>query len=81
LIGSPEIRRDQTTTKEDMNMSNETVKDVYTIIKNGEKAFWQKVGRAHTNKDGSLNVYLNALPVNGELNIRDPRARGDAEGK
>jgi RNA polymerase sigma factor (TIGR02999 family) len=32
-------------------------------------------------KDGSLNVYLNALPVNGELNIRDPRPRGEAEDK
>ena len=56
-------------------MSNEQVKDVYTIVKNGEKAFWQKVGRAHVNKDGSWNVYLNALPLNGELNIREPRPK------
>ena len=61
-------------------MSTNQVKDVYTIIKNGEKAFWQKVGRAHINKDGSLNVYLNALPLNGELNIRDPRPRDESEG-
>jgi hypothetical protein len=80
LIGSPEIGGTKTG-KEGMNMSNATVKDVYTIIRNGEKAFWQKVGRAHVNKDGSLNVYLNALPVNGELNIRDPRPRGEAEGE
>jgi hypothetical protein len=57
------------------------VKDVYTILKNGEKAFWQKIGRAHVNKDASWNVYLNALPLNGELNIRDPRSRGKAEGE
>ena len=34
-------------------MSTEHVKDVYTIIKNGEKAFWQKIGRAHVNKMGA----------------------------
>jgi len=60
-------------------MSNKQVKDVYTIVRNGEKAFWQKVGRAHVNKDGSWNVYLNALPLNGELNIREPRPKGIAE--
>ena len=63
------------------NTETKEVKDVYTIIKNGEKAFWQKIGRAHVNKDGSWNVYLNALPLDGELNIRDPRPRGEAEGE
>jgi hypothetical protein len=62
-------------------MSNENSKDVYTVIRNGEKAFWQKVGRAHINKDGSLNVYLNALPVNGELNIRDRKSGETAQGQ
>ena len=61
-------------------MSSNQAKDVYTIIKTGEKAFWQKIGRAYVNKDGSLNVHLNALPLNGELNIRDPRLRGESEG-
>jgi hypothetical protein len=60
-------------------MSNNRVKDVYTIVRNGEKAFWQKVGRAHINKDGSVNVYLNALPLNGELNIRDRKAAETAQ--
>jgi hypothetical protein len=62
-------------------MSNATLKEVYTIVKNGENAFWQKIGRAHVNKDGSYNVYLNALPLNGELHIRDPKPRGEAEGE
>ncbi len=45
---------------------------VYTIIeKQGiEKPFWVKVGACFTNRDGSLNVYLDALPVNGRLHIR-----------
>jgi hypothetical protein len=65
--------------KGDNNMSNHKVKDVYTIVRNGEKAFWQKVGRAHVNKDESWNVYLNALPLNGELNIRDRKSTETAQ--
>ena len=56
-------------------MSNEKKsKKVYTIIKNDKengKDFWIQVGVAFTNKDGSLNVLLNALPVNGTLHIRE----------
>ncbi len=45
---------------------------VYTIIdrEGSEKAFWVKVGAAFENKDGSMNVYLDALPVNGRIQIR-----------
>lgn len=51
------------------------IKDVFTIVKNGEKDYWNKIGNAFVNKDGSMNVKLNALPVNGQLNIRDPKPR------
>jgi hypothetical protein len=50
-------------------------KEVYTVVKNGEKTLWVRIGIAFTNKDGSLNVLLNALPVNGEMNIRDPKTK------
>lgn len=48
---------------------------VYTIVEvNGDsKDYWQRVGSAWTNKDGSLNVSLNSLPVNGKLHIREPQ--------
>jgi hypothetical protein len=53
-----------------------TQKDVFTIKENGNnKGYWVKIGRAFVNKDGSLNVYLDALPINGELNIRDARPK------
>ena len=51
------------------------IKYVYAIVKNGEKNFWVKIGVAFVNKDGSLNVRLNAFPVNGEMNIRDPKPK------
>jgi hypothetical protein len=51
------------------------MKEVYTIVKNGEKDYWNKIGNAFVNRDGSLTVKLNALPVNGNLHIRDPRPK------
>lgn len=49
---------------------------VYTIIPSGTedgKDFWQRIGSAFFNKDGSMNVMLNALPVNGKLHIREQK--------
>ena len=48
-------------------------KDVYSINKTDKKSYWNRIGSAFVNKDGSLNVRLVALPVNGELHIRDPK--------
>jgi hypothetical protein len=33
-------------------------------------ATWIRCGRARLNRDGSINVQLDALPLNGELHLR-----------
>lgn len=44
----------------------------YTVIERSEgKSYWLRVGTAFENRDGSLNVYLDAIPVNGRLQIRE----------
>jgi hypothetical protein len=53
-----------------MNQS-ENMKDVYQITEKDGKMIWNRVGIAFVNKDNSLNVILNSLPLNGRLNIRD----------
>lgn len=35
------------------------------------KTYWMRSGAAYPNKDGSWNVYLDMLPLNGKLQIRD----------
>jgi len=35
------------------------------------KTWWMRIGDAYTNRDGSTNVYLNAYPSNGRLQIRE----------
>ena len=61
-------------------MSDAKVKAVYVITGKEEKKFWTKVGIAYVNRDGSLNVKLDALPVNGELHIRDMQPRDETRG-
>ena len=50
-----------------------TVKAVYTVIERGQgqKPFWLRIGAAFVNRDQSLTVKLNALPMNGTLQVRD----------
>lgn len=43
-----------------------------------EKAKWQEVGVAFTNTDGSINLVLNALPVNGKVQLRAPKPKTES---
>lgn len=52
--------------------ANVKIKYVYVINEGGDgKNRWTKVGVAFLNKDGSLNVVLDVLPLTGKLHIRD----------
>ena len=52
---------------------------VYTIVETGrDRERWVECGVAFTNRDGSLNVILNALPVNGRLHVRHSNGRDRA---
>jgi hypothetical protein len=54
-------------------------KEVFFITQSGEKSFFNRCGVAFENKDGSLNVILNAFPTDGKLHIRDPKEREQGE--
>ena len=64
-------------------MSDTKMKVVYVITKRDDKSFWNRIGVAFVNRDGSINVRLEALPVSGEMQIRDyePREERDGERK
>jgi hypothetical protein len=53
------------------------VKIAYTIVERDKdgRQFWVRVGAAFVNRDGSLSVRLDAMPVNGKLQIRDYQPR------
>lgn len=50
-----------------------TLKDVYAISERGEgqKERWTRVGIGFVNRDNSINVVLDAIPLNGRFQIRD----------
>ena len=56
--------------------------DAFTIVERAQNAnqdapgsdkkYWVKIGTAFVNRDESLNVYLDAVPINGMLHLRKP---------
>jgi len=49
-------------------------KPVFTIIEapNLEKDIFRRIGTAFVNRDESITVLLDALPLGGKLHIREP---------
>lgn len=52
-------------------MQTAKMKIVYVITKRNNRHYWNRVGVAFVNHDGSINAKLEAVPVTGELHIRD----------
>jgi hypothetical protein len=54
---------------------------VYTIVEKPgtDKGFWAKIGSAWVNRDQSINIQLDALPVNGKLHVREPPERPEIQ--
>jgi hypothetical protein len=40
-----------------------------------EKGSWQRVGVAFPNADGSINVVLDAFPVDGKFQLQKPKEK------
>ena len=52
----------------------------YTVIKRGEGQddFWLAIGAAFQHQDGDgFNIVLQALPINGKIVLRLPKAQSD----
>ena len=51
---------------------------VFSIREFKDKSIWTRIGTAFTNRDGSLNVILDSLPIDGRLHIREESRRGES---
>ena len=45
------------------------------VVRREGEGYWSEVGKAFTNADESITIYLDAVPVSGKLQIRDARPR------
>lgn len=61
-------------------MDSNKMKIVYMITERNGKSYWNRIGVAFVNQDGSLNVKLESVPMNGELHIRDYVPREEVVG-
>lgn len=54
------------------NTQSKQMKVVYTVVERAPgKSYWVRIGVGFVNKDGSLNLKLDAVPTNGSLQVRD----------
>jgi hypothetical protein len=61
-------------------MDSTKMKIAYVISNRNGRSFWNRVGVAFVNNDGSINVKLEAMPVTGEIQIRDYVPREEVTG-
>ena len=54
---------------------------VFSVVKPAKSSatIWIRAGVANMNRDGSVNVTLDVLPVDGKLHIREVGGSADAE--
>ncbi len=60
-------------------MESKQLKVVYAITERGEKSFWTKIGVAYTNRDGSITIKLDAVPVSGTMQVREWTPRDEQQ--
>ena len=53
---------------------------VFSIREGKGGSIWVRAGSAFVNKDGSLNVLLDVLPLDGKLHVREAADKKDAAG-
>ncbi|MEZ4365506.1 MAG: hypothetical protein R2939_04350 [Kofleriaceae bacterium] len=44
---------------------------VLSPVERNGKTYWQRLGTGFPNRDESINLYLDALPTNGKLQLRE----------
>ena len=62
-----------------MEANAQSMKAVFTVVDRGAgRSYWTRVGIGFVNRDGSITLKLDAIPVNGTLQVRDWESREDA---
>lgn len=53
---------------------------VFSIREGKGGSIWVRAGSAFVNKDGSLNVWLDVLPLDGKLHVREAAEKREGAG-
>jgi hypothetical protein len=61
-----------------METNGQNMKAVFAVVDRGAgKSYWTRVGVGFVNRDGSITLKLDAIPVNGTLQVREWESRED----
>ncbi len=52
---------------------------VFSIREGKNGSIWVRAGRADVNRDGTVSLYLDALPLDGKLHVREAGARHEPQ--
>jgi len=64
-----------------MEATGQAMKAVFAVVDRGAgKSYWTRVGVGFVNRDGSITLKLDAIPVNGTLQVREWEAEGARRG-
>lgn len=59
-----------------MEANGQQMKAVFAVVDRGAgKSYWTRVGVGFVNRDGSITLKLDAIPVNGTLQVREWESR------
>jgi hypothetical protein len=47
------------------------MKILYTVVERGGKSYWTKIGTGTVNRDGSITMQLDCMPLSGNIQVRD----------
>ncbi|AXK79526.1 hypothetical protein DW352_02725 [Pseudolabrys taiwanensis] len=62
-----------------MNRKQSKPYAVYVVEGEGDSAYWTRIGSAFQHEDGAgFNIVLTAVPLNGRLVVRKPKADKEA---
>ncbi len=79
---SNETKSAETTNVTEATYVSGTRLDVYSIKSSTRGAqVWIRAGSAFVNRDGSINLYLDVLPLDGKLHVRRTAKTTGSEGK
>ena len=61
-------------------------KTVFTVVERNQpnsehKSVWIRIGSGWVNSDGSINLKLDALPVNGQLQVRQWESKEESDAR
>lgn len=52
-------------------MNTSKIRICYSITERNGKSYFNRIGTGFVNSDGSMNLKLDAIPINGEVHVRE----------